>query len=305
MRFLREWSPHNLVGKKCLVRTNLDMINPHQHSLRIVKAIPTIRFLLDHEAQPIIISHRGRPQKTDPNLSLKPAIKILEKKIKKKLKWLENLRFDPREEKNDCAFAKELAARADIYINDDFATSHRASASLVAITEFLPSYAGFLLEEEIKNLSAVRDNPKHPLVVILGGIKIEDKLNALKTLRTKADLVLFGSAYDKNQTRQDLNRETITEYQKIIAQAKIIIWNGPVGNVENPLYDQGTQAIAEAIIASKAFSVVGGGDTIEFLTNRGLISQFSFVSTGGGAMLAYLAGEKLPALEALDKCPFA
>lgn len=314
MRFLRKLSPNNLAGKKCLVRTNLDIANPHEHSMRIVKAIPTIRFLLDHSAHPIIISHRGRPKNADPALSLKPAITIIEKKLSSlygsptSIEWGENVRFDPREEKNDREYARELAARADIYINDDFAASHRASASLVAITEFLPSFAGLLLEEEIKNLSAIRDNPTHPLVIIIGGIKIKDTLNALDTLKNKADAVLFGSAHGylnrsscENDTL-DIDEETINRYTDIITTAKTIIWNGPLGKIEDPPHDRGTQAIASAIIASKAFSVVGGGDTVEFLISRGLLQKFSFASTGGGAMLAYCAGEKLPALEALDKC---
>lgn len=338
MHFLKELSPHHLAGKRFLVRTNLDIANPHEHSLRIVKAIPTIRFLLDHEAHPIIISHRGRPinqhnqkmgelENQKQFLSLKPAIDIIERKLTSiygsptSIQWLENVRFDPREEKNDRAFAKELAEQADIYVNDDFAASHRASASLVAITEYLPAYAGLLLEEEIKKLSGVRDNPQHPLVVILGGIKIEDKLGMVNYLQNKVDYFLLGSAYNiihntlpqNNQilypnltTSQvvnfDLDAETIKRYAAIIRTAKTIIWNGPMGNIENKSYDQGTQAVAEAIIRSKAFSVVGGGDTIEFLISRGVLHQFSFASTGGGAMLAYLAGEKLPALEALDKC---
>lgn len=322
MRFLRNLSAKKITGKICLLRINLDIKNPREDSLRIEKAIPTITFLLDRGAKPIIISHRGRPKNADPSFSLKPAIDILSQKVRQKLEWRENLRFDPREEKNDRAYAQELAEGADIYINDDFATSHRASTSLVAITEFLPAYAGLLLEEETQQLSAMRDNPKKPLVVILGGIKIEDKLGSINYVQNKVDYFLLGSAYTAvhetlppnahifyphpmtSQVAQyDLDAETIKRYTAIIRTAKTIIWNGPMGNIENPPYDQGTQAIATAIIRSKAFSVVGGGDTIEFLVSRGVLRQFSFASTGGGAMLAYCAGEKLPALEALDKCP--
>lgn len=342
MRFLSNLTHADLAGKKCLVRTNLDIIHPHKNSPRIVKALPTIQFLLDRGVHPIIISHRGKPEnqsnRSDQSIrklenqkkrySLQPAITIIKNNLSSiygsliSLDWLENLRFDPREEKNDSAFAEELAEKADIYINDDFAASHRIAASLVAITQFLPSYAGLLLEEEIKYLSAVRDSPRHPLVIIIGGIKIEDKMSVIHRLRTVADSFLLGSAYgavrealphtagillpkdgkEKNGIPADIGIQTIKEYKKIIARAKTIIWSGPLGNIENPPYDRGTEAIVEAIINSKAFSVVGGGDTTEFLARRGLLKKFSFVSTGGGAMLTFLAGKPLPAFKALDKC---
>lgn len=314
MYYVSALSRKNLVNKTCLLRTNLDIREPREDSLRIEKAVPTIKFLLDHGAKPIIISHCGRPKNGNPALSLKPAITILEKKISLiyrnpiSIEWRENLRFDPREQQNNLSFAKKLATGADIYINDDFATSHHTAASLVAITQFLPSYAGLLLEKEIKNLSKVRDNHEHPFVLIIGGVKIEDKLNAIETLKNKADTVLYGSVYPNSSSSQndilDIDEETIKHYIDVITTAKTIIWNGPLGKIENSPYDAGTQAIASAIIKSKAFSVVGGGDTVDFLVSRGLINKFNFASTGGGAMLAFLAGESLPALAALDNCPF-
>lgn len=327
MRFLRNLSTNDIRGKACLVRTNLDIANPHVDSLRIEKAVPTIAFLLDHGARPIIISHRGRPQskkeKNNPVFSLKPAIDILSQKVGRELEWRENLRFDPREQKNNAAFAKKIAAGANMYVNDDFATSHHEAASLVAITQFLPSYAGLLLEDEINALSKIRDNPKKPLVVIIGGIKIKDKSGVIDALKTTADWFLLGSAYGalreflpndahiilpadwkkKNGVCLDIGPKTIRRYSDIIACAKTIVWSGPLGAVENPAYAAGSEIIARAIIKSKAFSVVGGGDTIDFLANLGILRQFSFASTGGGAMLAFLAHKPLPALEALDNCP--
>ena len=232
----------------------------------------------------------------------------------------ENLRFDPREESNDMHFAKELAADAKIYVNDDFATSHRKAASLIAITKLLPSYAGLHLEEEIKNLSRVRDNPVYPRIVILGGIKFEDKLRVIQKLENEGTQFLLGSAYRLPREALprhantivpingvggdpwlDIGTKTTKKYVKIISKAKTIIWSGPVGNAENEKYAKGSRLLAEAIIQSGAFSVIGGGDTADFLQKEGFIKKFNWVSTGGGAMLAFLAGEKMPALQALEK----
>lgn len=320
MRLLRSLGKKNLRGKKCLVRVNLDIKEPHRNSLRIRAALPTLRLLYANGAKPLIISHRGRPRGTDKILSLKPAIAVLETILDKKLQWIENLRFDPREENNDKTFAKELACRADIYINDDFATSHRTTASLVAITKLLPSYAGLRLEEEITNLSRVRDNPIQPFVVVLGGIKLADKISAIRYLERKDAHFLLGSAYHlprealpnnahitvpqdgipEGRTWKDIGPTTAKEYARILARAKTIIWSGPVGAVENPAYVKGSRALANAIIKSKAFSLAGGGDTTDFLENENLANRFGWVSIGGGAMLAFLAGATMPALIALN-----
>jgi phosphoglycerate kinase len=224
------------------------------------------------------------------------------------------------EEENEKSLAKELATGADIYINDDFATSHRKTASLVAITKLLPSYAGLHLEEEIANLSRARDNYSFPRVVILGGIKLEDKLGIIQKLENKNTKFLLGSAYrlprealprhanvfvpqdgiGDGKTWLDIGTKTTKEYTKIITKAKTVIWSGPIGNVENAKYVKGSRALAQAIIKSRAFSVAGGGDTADFLQKENLLEKFNWVSTGGGAMLAFLAGEKMPALQALD-----
>lgn len=319
MRFLRTLTENDLRGKTCLVRVNLDVKDPTRDSLRIAACLPTLRHILAGGGTPVVLSHRGRPQGVDASLSLKPAIALLEKKLKAKLEWHENLRFDPRETENGTAFAKELAHGADIYVNDDFATSHRAAASLVAITKFLPSYAGLRLEEEIKNLSEVRDNPAYPRVVILGGIKLEDKLGVIQKLENENTRFLLGSAYSlpretlprhadivlpkdgigRGRTWLDIGPKTAKEYLKIIAAAKTVLWSGPVGNAENEAYAEGSRAVAHAIIASNVFSVAGGGDTADFLQREKLVKKFCWVSAGGGAMLAFLAGERMPALSAL------
>lgn len=320
MRLLRTLTKKNIQGKTCLVRLNLDIKNPQKNSLRIQSAIPTLKHIITCGGKPIIISHRGRPHGINASLSLKPAIIILEKALGVQLEWRENLRFDPREIENDMAFAKEIAKGADIYINDDFATSHRATASLVAITHVLPAYAGLNLEQEIINLSKARNNPDYPRVVLLGGIKLEDKLGVIQKLENAETHFLLGSAYNLPRAALprhahivlpedgigektkwfDIGPHTIQKYTDILTRAKTVIWSGPVGLTEDERYTKGSLALARAIIKSKAFSIVGGGDTADFLQKEKLLTKFSWTSTGGGAMLAFLAGEHMRAITALE-----
>lgn len=328
MTFLSQLKKEKMAGKTCLLRVNLDIKDPAKESLRIDAVIPTIKYLLANEAKVLILSHRGRPDGVNPDLSLKPLVEILSKKIGYQLKWLENLRFDHREQENSDGLAKELASKGDFFVNDDFATSHRSCASLVAITKHLPSYAGLLLEKEIKNLSKVMQDPKKPLVLIIGGNKINDKIEIIEYFKDKADYFLMGSAYfkfqisnlkfqndileskvifpqdfiEENGKKLDIGPKTIKQYSEIIKTAKTIIWNGPMGLYENKKFIEGSKKIAQAIIFARQqiFSVVGGGDTAQFLAEIGLKNKFGFISTGGGAMLKFLSGKKLPALEALD-----
>ncbi len=320
MRFLSQLNKDYLQGKTCLLRINLDIKDPKQDSIRLEASLPSIKLLSGAGSKVIILSHRGRPQKVELELSLKPLVEILSQKIGTKLDWLENLRFDPREQKNSDEFGKELASKGDFFVNDDFAVSHRNNASVVAIAKHLPSFAGLRLEEEIKTLTAVRDNSQKPLVVILGGIKIEDKIGVIENLQNQADYFLMGSAYvdlehpalqspkiiipedwlSGEGKKLDIGPKTIKRFSQIISSSKTIIWNGPLGQFENYQYLTGSKKIAEAIIKSGAFSVIGGGDTDQMLNQLGINNKFNFVSTGGGAMLEFLAGKKLPALEALE-----
>ena len=264
---------------------------------------------------------------------------------------LENIRFVEGEEKNDPRLAKALASlahgassgQAGFYVNDAFAVDHRAQASVVAVTKFLPSYAGLELEKEIKHLSAVMKGAKHPFVLILGGAKAGDKLGVLKYFQNKADSILLGGGsantilalrgLDVKKSLRDTDEKdlkalrplaarhnviapvdyvwsggrildigyaSIKDFSKIIAGAKTILWSGPLGMTDDKKYETGTLAIARAIAANrKAFSVVGGGETVAFVKKHKLDKKFSFVSTGGGAMLDFLAGKKLPGIEAL------
>jgi phosphoglycerate kinase len=233
---------------------------------------------------------------------------------------LENLRFHKEEEENDRKFAEELSKMGDIYINEAFGASHRSHASVVGITEFLPSAAGFLLEKEIKELSALTDNPKKPMVAIVGGAKAETKSKVINKISKVADWVLISGLIQKeilnkgikieNQEKilfpmdevaggLDIGSKTIEAFKKKIAEAKTIFWNGPFGMIEEEEFSKGTIEIAKAIAESQAYSVIGGGETIEFANRIGLLDKFNYVSTGGGAMMEFLSGELLPGIEVL------
>lgn len=239
---------------------------------------------------------------------------------------LENLRFYKEEEENDLNFAKKLAKLGDLFINEAFSSSHRGHASLVSIPKFLPSGIGLLFEKELKNLDKIIKNPQRPLVAIVGGKKVKDKAPLIEKLSQIGDFILIGWLI-KNEIEKeklkfshpqkiispkdgetekgkylDIGKRTISEFEKIIKKAKTIFWNGPLGKIEEKKFQKGSLKIAKAIEKSKAFSVVGGGETVEFLNSLNLLSSFSHVSTGGGAMLFYLARDNLPALSAIEKC---
>lgn len=233
---------------------------------------------------------------------------------------LENLRFHKGEIENDPEFAKELSKLADIYINDAFSVCHRAHASIAGVPKYLPSYAGFLLEKEILNLNKVLENPEKPMLAIIGGKKVETKTKVINKISKSADFVIISGLIKKEAIEKkiefdfpekivgpldfldalDIDEKTQELFREKIKNAKTILWNGPFGKTEDKMYMKGTLEIAKAIIESKAYSVVGGGETVEFIKREGLISKFSHVSTGGGAMLAYLSGDKLPGLKALE-----
>lgn len=333
---------------------------------RMRASVPTITFLLDRGLKVVVVSHRGRPNGRDTKLSLRKDAKALSRLCGHTVKFvehfrfaeikrfvaqektariflLENLRFLKGEEKNDKKLARELASLGDFYVNDAFAVSHRADASIAAVTSFLKSYAGLELENELKHLSHVMGRPRRPLVVIFGGSKANTKLPIIKYFKKRADLFIVGGALSntilkawgigigksmfdehpdasiheiigyknlflpvdygiKDEMLLDIGPKTVALIRKKLNRARTIIWNGPFGLIENPKFRKGTLGIARAIVANrKAFSVVGGGETVMLLKKYGLDKKFSFISTGGGAMLDFLAGEKLPGIEALKR----
>lgn len=340
---------------------------------RMQAVLPTIKYLLKTSGKIVIISHRGRPDGFDKKLSLKHDAVVLSnmlwgsgKSTKKKVIFidnfdfpkikeqiaaapqgtvllLDNLRFLKGEETNSPELGKQLASLADIYVNDAFAVSHRANASVAAVTKFLPSYAGLEMKKEIESLSKVMLKPQRPLVLILGGAKASDKLGVIKYFQKKADKFLLGGGSantilqmkgvdikkslkdnDPESVKTlkplvnyksvilpvdfvwskdailDLGPKTIKEFSAYIAAAGTIIWTGPLGLIEKKQYAKCSIAIAQAIGRNRrAFSVTGGGDTVAFLKKYKLDKKFSFISTGGGAMVDFLAGKKMPGIEAL------
>lgn len=241
-----------------------------------------------------------------------------------KIVLFENLRFWPGEEQNDPQFAQKLANLADIYINEAFGVSHRAHASMVGVPAILPHAAGLHLQKEVEALSKLLDVSERPFVVVVGGAKIETKEPVVAHLAKIADYVLVGGEIAKEYQisnikyqnyngkvmvakltadGKDIDQESTKRFVEVIKSAKTLVWNGPMGVFEEG-FDRGSRAVAQAIIDSKAFSVVGGGETTEFLASKNLLSPpaggFSFVSAGGGAMLEFLAGKQLPGTRALE-----
>lgn len=343
---------------------------------RLKAALPTIKFLQKLGAKIILLSHLGRPGgKKKARFRLDPVRDWLKTNLgTNQIRLLENLRFHPGEEKNDPEFAKRLASRGEIFVNDAFAVCHRRHASIVGLPRFLPSFAGLRLILEIQGLKKATE-AKQDLVVILGGTKTETKIPVIKSLAKQKAVVLLGglvantflasllgksrvngSAVDQKRlflakkflktldrpitfgqipgkttkiwlpldvlvgppplkeivffphqekvpsgkTILDIGPRTIKEYTGLLRFAKAIILNGPLGKVEKETCRQGTKKIMETIADSEAFSVVGGGETIAALEKFGLTDKIDLVSTGGGAMLAYLAKGTLPGIEALE-----
>jgi len=385
----------NIFGQRVLMRVDFNIpVNGRDilDDFRIQRVLPTIQFLREKKAKKIIlISHLGQPDMKDkdkPEFSLAPIANHLEKLTGEKIYFtatligkglkeeienlpdgsiilLENIRFYKEENQNDKNFAKELAKMADVFINEAFSVCHRKTASLCAITEFLPFCAGILLEEELFNLNKVIQKPQHPLVIILGGVKIKDKISVIEKFKDKADCILLGgvmantflkandfsigkSLYDEETLAQaknlytgkaklllpedfivldKSNQKKIRElgkideddkildigpiacdtFSKIIFKAKTVFFNGPMGKFEDERFSDGTNEIINAIIKNKsAFSVIGGGETIASLKIKSQKAKIKnnkniFLSTGGGAMLKYLAGESLPGLLALRR----
>jgi phosphoglycerate kinase len=335
-----------------------------QDDNRLVAGFKTLEFLLKKAKKVVICGHLDRPTpqfkllnskfqisknkqiiKDNKSLNLLPVARWLKKELGIRTSdfkqcevdgfsgWslgentflLENIRFFEGEAENASEFAKKLASIADIFVNDAFAVCHRANASVAGVAKLLPSYAGFRLLEEVENLSKVLDNPKRPMVVIVGGAKISTKLPLVEKMYKIADFVLVGGKIAKEEevlfkvskqkmaknhsilnvahlipSEEDISTKSLENFLEVIKLGKTIVWNGPVGLVEDSRYVENSKKIAEKIIETKAYSVIGGGDTVNFIKKIKMENRFSFVSTGGGAMLEFLAEEKLPGLEVLN-----
>ncbi|MCF6277109.1 MAG: phosphoglycerate kinase [Candidatus Magasanikbacteria bacterium] len=391
MRFIKE--VESIDGKRVLVRVDFNLPIKNKKIVdnsRILASLPTIKYLSENGAKVIIISHLGRPEgKIDENLRLDGVAEefsgLFGKKIKKFLDYfgeevktgidemqngevvmLENIRFSPDEKDNKGTLAKDLASLADVFVLDAFSVTHRADASVVGIAEFIPSYAGFLIEKELKNLNKVLENPEKPFVVVLGGAKVETKLHLIEGLSNLADLFLVGGAIANSFLKKkgfgvgnslevgfenekimslleektiilpvdvvvgkkdgtdfrvvkieenphniclesegifDIGPETIKIFANKMQNVKIILWNGAMGYFEQKPYNEGTDKLVKIIVKNSkkgAFSIVGGGETIESIKKLSFEKEIDFISMGGGAMLEYLSGKSLPGLKALQ-----
>ncbi len=308
-------------GTRVLVRCDLDVsvkegvvVEP----FRLDSALPTLKYIVDKGGLPIICGHVGRPKgKADPALSTSQLKPYFDANLGHAYELLENLRFDEREEADDADFVKELADKADLYVNESFATCHRKASSITGVAKLLPAYAGFQLVKEVDSLKKVLENPARPLVAIIGGAKIESKKPVIQKFAQLADAVLVGGrlALEEPITidkvfcpkdyvdNKDIGPLTLEGWRDMIINAKTVVWAGPMGLFEEKTYAVGTKQVAEFIIESVArgsFALAGGGDTVTALNRFGLFHKFSFVSTGGSAMLDFLVDGTLPGIEALN-----
>ena len=386
-----------LKGKRVFVRVDFNV--PLDNGVitddtRIEAALPTIRYLAKAGAKVILASHLGRPKgQKKPEFSLSVLAPELSSRLGQTVTFvedcigpvvaeavgkmadgdivlLENVRFYAAETDNDPEFAAQLAAVADVYVNDAFGTAHRAHASTEGVARHLsPAVSGFVIARELEYLGEKTAQPARPFVVILGGAKVSDKITVIDALLEKADTILIGGAMaytfrlalggkvgnslaepdkvevakaalakaaakgvqfllpDDNlvcdaldfggktlgQTRVvegdiedgwegvDIGPKTIAKYKAVVAGAKTVLWNGPMGIFEIAESSKGTFAVAEAVAASEAISIIGGGDSVKAIKQSGISDQVSFMSTGGGASLEFLEGKTLPGVVALDQ----
>ncbi len=364
----------DLAGTRVLLRADFNVPIDGGHitdDLRIRAAVPTIEWLQGHGATVTACTHLGRPKGApDPRYSVEPVRRRLAE-LAPGVELLENLRFDPGETADDPAFVQRLIEGQDAYVNDAFGASHRAHASIVGPPRFLPSAAGRLLAREVEVLLPLREEPRRPFVVVLGGSKVSDKLGVIRALLEVADRLIIGGGMcftflaaqghhigsslvetDQIETcralldadapitvphditalgpggkigdpdaggevRQlgveipdgwmglDIGPGSAAEFTDLIGEARTVFWNGPMGVFEDPRFAAGTRTVAEAMAESRAFTVVGGGDSAAALAAFGLQAEVDHVSTGGGASLELLERGDLPGLEALRRAPNA
>ena len=236
-----------------------------------------------------------------------------------KVALAENIRFYPEEEINDEKFAIDICHHFGVFVNDAFSASHRAHATITQIPRWKPSCAGFLMQKEIEALSNALKPSRRPSMAIIGGAKIETKLPVIENLAKIYDVVLLGGkisveAKEKNmkfsqnvilpedfaEGNFDIGPKTIERYKMAISAASFIVWNRPMGKFEEGKYRNGTDTIYEAIISTDAWKIAGGGESVEYVNSKKGADKFDFISSGGGAMLEFLSGKKLPGIEALE-----
>ncbi len=357
----------DVAGKRVLVRTDFSVPMSGPDNARVISddfriraALPTINWLLERGATVVCASHLGRPGgAVVAKYSMAPIRQRLGE-LAPGVELLENLRFNPGEEKNDPDFVRSLIAGFDMYVNDAFGAAHRAHASVVGPPKTLPSAAGRLLQREIEVLGELREHPQRPFVAVLGGAKVSDKLGVMETLSKIVDTFLigggmcftflaakgysvgdslcepdrievcrkllggstpihlpedvvgldansqyatFGNRLPEHAKGLDIGPGSAARFTDIIMDAGSVFWNGPMGMFEDERFAAGTRTVAQAVADTKAFTVVGGGDSAAALAQFGLKDQVDHVSTGGGASLEFLEYGDLPGLAALRGAP--
>lgn len=384
-----------VAGKKVLVRCDFNVPMKDgaiTNDARIQGALPTIEFLIENGAKVILMSHLGRPKgEAKPEFSLAPVAVRLGEYLKKDVLFaddaevvgenakkmaadmnegdvllLQNTRYRKEETKNGEEFAKELAALADLYVNDAFGTAHRAHASNVGVSALLPSALGFLVKKEIDVMGKAMEAPERPFVAILGGAKVSDKIGVIENLLDKVDTLIIGggmaytffvakgwtvgnslleadkvelakSLLEKAQAKGvklllpvdnvvatgfsneaefktvksdsipegweglDIGAESIKLFEDEIANAKTVVWNGPMGVFEMSNFARGTFAVAEALTQTEAVTIIGGGDSAAAVIQSGYADKMSHISTGGGASLELFEGKVLPGIDAINE----
>ncbi len=340
-------SDTNFQNKIVFVRGDLDVTITNEKVVedkRLLCVCETIKYLHTNGARKILLAgHRGRPEgNPSEELSLALLVEPLQQLTGLNIDFfygiagqettdkvqsaesapiilLENLRFDSREETNNEGFAKELANLADCYVNEAFASSHRAHASIVGLPFEMKKqgkkvFAGLRFEKEIDMLSNLRENPKRPLISILSGVK-KDKLEYLEPFKSFSDKVLvsgrlpdyLGDDYSDEKVvvarlmpdKEDITLNSIERFEIEIEKAATVLVAGPIGKYEEEGHRQGTQRVFDAVANTNAYKIAGGGDTEDALRLLGLTERFDWVSVGGGAMLEFLAKGTLPGIDAL------
>jgi phosphoglycerate kinase len=335
-----------LAGKVVLLRSDLNV--PLEDGrvaddTRIRASLPTIRFLLDGSAEAVrVCSHLGRPKSAEDRAkyAIEPVrARLAELEPDDRVTVLENTRFSPGETTNDPAFAQELAAGCDLFVQDAFGSVHRAHASTVGVAAILPAYAGLLLEQELEHLGRLLGEVERPFVLVSGGAKVDDKLGVLQHLGGRADTVIVGGkmaedlraenplpfevvlpvdviaadSFDAKADSRvapyddvpdgwlglDIGPQSRERFSELIRAAGTVFWNGPMGVFEWPAFAEGTNAVARAVADCDGYTVVGGGDSVRALVEAGLDGSVSWVSTGGGASLELLEGRELPGVAAI------
>ena len=315
----------DISNKKALLRLDLDVPLAGDRIIddaRLLNTLPTIEFVLKHSASAAIVGHLGRPmlnsklETRGSKLKMEPIRRWYQEQFPdSKLSVAENLRFEAGEEANDISFAENIVRRfqAQVYIFDAFATGHDRHASIVQIPRLLPTVVGFRFQAEIEHLNLVLTNPKRPLVFIIGGAKLDTKLPLVEKLAETADEILAGGTLPLKlnpkdgklivaqlaQDGLDITEESANLFAEKIRRAGTVVWNGPMGAYEKGAA-RGTEAVAKAMKETEAYTVIGGGDTEAALSRFGGPEGIDWVSSGGGAMLSYLAYKTLPFLEALQ-----